>query len=454
MPICLQVGIDDTDSAAGGCTTYLAANVLETLVEAGYTPAEYPSLVRLNPNIPWKTRGNAAVSLRVFCEPLDVEFILDRVISLTEKCFKLSHEANDPGIVALKEGNTANLVEFSKEAMCGIVNAKQAQKVLAETGGTAVGFGKARGILGALAAIGYDMGTDHTFEMISYRIRKNLGLPRRVNKSSVARMDAETKPFTYNNLDPESNRILVTPHGPDPILFGVRGETPDIVMNAAKSLVSDEDVERWLIFRTNQGTDAHFQRAYRVKEIRPFNSVVLEGTVMTHPATFRGGHVIFRVGDTTGEVNCAAYQPTGRFRNDVRKLIPGDVVRVYGGVRRASPNHERIINLEKLLVLKLCEKTLFANPVCKECGGASSSLGRNQGFRCRRCGRAYPDSRRISLRTPRELKPGLYMPPPRAHRHLTKPFRRYGLEKTVTTRHGIFSSEEIWGLGSPTNTLR
>jgi len=31
--------------------------------------------------------------------------------------------------------------------------------------------------------------------------------------------------------------------------------------------------------------------------------------------------------------------------------------------------------------------------------------------------------------TERVLKPGLYLPPPKAQRHLTKPLKRYGREK-------------------------
>ncbi len=57
----LYIGIDDTDSINGGCTTWLATEVIKELSE--FDLIGCPRLVRLNPNVPWKTRGNAAVAL-------------------------------------------------------------------------------------------------------------------------------------------------------------------------------------------------------------------------------------------------------------------------------------------------------------------------------------------------------------------------------------------------------
>src|SRR6266567_1271700 len=59
----LWVGVDDTDSLRGMCTTFLATEIVRTAtVEIDLIG--YPRLVRLNPNIPWKTRGNGAIALR------------------------------------------------------------------------------------------------------------------------------------------------------------------------------------------------------------------------------------------------------------------------------------------------------------------------------------------------------------------------------------------------------
>ena len=57
----LHIGIDDTDSVKGGCTTWLATEIIRELPE--FDLIGHPRLVRLNPNVPWKTRGNGAVAL-------------------------------------------------------------------------------------------------------------------------------------------------------------------------------------------------------------------------------------------------------------------------------------------------------------------------------------------------------------------------------------------------------
>ena len=54
------IGIDDTDSREGMCTTYLGAVLVSRLEEAGFTVRE-ARLIRLNPNVRFKTRGNAAM---------------------------------------------------------------------------------------------------------------------------------------------------------------------------------------------------------------------------------------------------------------------------------------------------------------------------------------------------------------------------------------------------------
>ncbi|KUO84309.1 MAG: hypothetical protein AT709_05015 [Caldivirga sp. MG_3] len=59
MSLLVWVGIDDTDTYDKGCTTYVMYNMLKEFIK---TRSEervvgYPRLIRLNPNIPFKTRG-------------------------------------------------------------------------------------------------------------------------------------------------------------------------------------------------------------------------------------------------------------------------------------------------------------------------------------------------------------------------------------------------------------
>ena len=62
----LHIGIDDTDSLGGGCTTWLITEIISELSELDLV--DFPRLVRLNPNVPWKTRGNGALSLSLVKE--------------------------------------------------------------------------------------------------------------------------------------------------------------------------------------------------------------------------------------------------------------------------------------------------------------------------------------------------------------------------------------------------
>ena len=88
-----------------------------------------------------------------------------------------------------------------------------------------------------------------------------MGTKRRVDEASIFEMEKLTAPYTFNNVDAEKGRVIITPRGPDPILFGIRGETPEVVKKAYEIVKPLEPVERWVIFRSNQGTDAHLRTA-------------------------------------------------------------------------------------------------------------------------------------------------------------------------------------------------
>ncbi len=60
----MLLGLDDTDSPDGMCTTYLGALIARELKNRGFTVTNH-RLVRLNPNVIWKTRGNAGISLEI-----------------------------------------------------------------------------------------------------------------------------------------------------------------------------------------------------------------------------------------------------------------------------------------------------------------------------------------------------------------------------------------------------
>ena len=86
-----HIGIDDTDSHEGMCTTYLASLVVDTLEQYGVDFLDYPKLVRLNPNIPYKTRGNGAVSISFITT-------IDKIEDIWGSCINLVKIHSDIGI--------------------------------------------------------------------------------------------------------------------------------------------------------------------------------------------------------------------------------------------------------------------------------------------------------------------------------------------------------------------
>ncbi len=436
----LNIGIDDTDSEVFGCTTHVAARIVTHLDgRDGVRFLDYPLLVRLNPNIPWKTRGNGAVSIRIAVDEskIGLEEVKESVLRIVKNLSDLSNPRSDPAVVFLNRIPKKDdlLHNFYLKVLRSMVSPAEALEV-ADKVGASCSFLKTSkvGVVGALASAGA-LFEDYTYELLSYRVKENYGKPRMVDRESVYLMD-KTSSNTFNNIDPETGRILITPHGRDPVLFGIRGETPQAVYEAFKLVRAEEEIECWCIFKTNQGTDAHFpDKPLAISDIKKYDSVVVEGSVI-EKKIIQGGHVIILLGQGGEKIFCAFYSPTGGLRKAASKLEPGDLVRVYGGVKE----HKGLltINVEKMKVLELCEKIVKTPPLCPKCGRRCKSLGLRQGFACEKCGETVMEPQIIRLE--RDLKKDCpYLPPERAHRHLTKPLKRYGREKHGIGANGFIS---------------
>lgn len=440
----MHIGLDDTDSTKGGCTTHLAALIIEKLSQMNVKFLDYPGLIRLNPNVPWKTRGNGALCLRFQYDCDLEEKIKDAAVSLFEKHAAVSSKGTDPGIVFLNSENIpSELTDFAKKTETSIVTLKEAIDLIKKFGAEALGYNTCRGIIGSLAAIGETLQCDHTFELIAYRAPENYGSTRRVDEESIFNMDQQTAPYTFNNVDLEKKRVIITPRGPDPILLGIRGESAELVKKAYDLVKTLEPVERWVIFRSNQGTDAHLKQVQTLKEIEPYSSVIVKGAVSQNPKIVPLRHVIFSLKDESAEVDCAAYEPTGDLRKIARDLTVGDGIEVYGAVHEATSSKPITINLEKIRVLSLAPKVTWENPVCPNCSKRLKSMGKNQGFRCESCGQKYSDLKKTELAVHRVLKPGLYVTSTRSQRHLTKPLRRYGQEKQSAPFQGLIEEWHV-----------
>ena len=415
----MLIGIDDTDSIAGMCTTYIAKELCRKLDVIGF-----PRLIRLNPNIPYKTRGNGAIALNVKAGG-NKEEIKKIVLETVEKHAFFEDEKTNPGVVFLDKDNfgdynlyTEVLRVFYMKAVSELVTIGEALDVANQVNAGVHRFKNGRGIIGALAAVGSDLSSDRTYEIIAYRKPENYGTDRKIDVKSVFEMNKKTYPKTFNNVDSDLKTILVLPRGDDPIFCGIRGETPDIVKKAWKIIKPLEEIEDTLIFETNQGTDAHL-REKKIQELMPYDCVIVRGTVSECPKNLHGGHVIFKLKHYSQEIECAAYEETGKFREIVRKLRVGDRVIAYGGIGKYWG-----INLEKLKILELKKYFEKENPTCGKCKIKMKSEGKNKGFQCRKCKKKTPEDSAVIKEIDRELKKGFYEVTADARRHLSAPLSR------------------------------
>ena len=423
------LGVDDTDSRAGGmCTTWIATEIVDRLpterVERTY-------LIRLHPAIEHKTRGNGAVAV---VADVSARELFEIAAEVVESHAVVEDPQTNPGIVVMSiAGAARNGVRgFGRRAVRTTCTRAEAETLLKRCRARSRSWGNGRGIIGATAAIGAvgAHGTsdpvapvfdDWTYEYIAYREADQWGTQRDVEvPASVG-----NTPGVWDTRDPISGDPVCVPRSPCPVLYGIRGDDPDAIRSVSSALTG-ESVDRGRMFVTNQGTDAHL-RPGRIGALEEGHSYRVRGVVGGEPTTGRGGHVSVPLEQNGHVVRGIAFSPTGRFRETVRELQPGDEVIACGEVSDGS------IKLEKfgLVRRRLTNRSI---PACPTCDRSMKSAGRGQGYRCRDCGTSAPGKRRITR--DRDLDIGWYEVPPDARRHLAKPLARGGYTLPVFPTSG------------------
>ncbi len=422
----IHVGMDDIDSPEGGCTTHFASLVVERLSTLGARWSDYPNLIRLNPNIPYRTRGNGAVAIRLSIDTAEVDGILPLVEEMVREYSEEDYPNTNPGVVLVGGKIRTAVQSFSARAMWRTIPVSVADRLLKEHSIDHIRRGNGRGLVGAIAAVGNRLEYDHTYELIAYRAVESTSEPRGVDEQSVVEMDQRMEGRLFSNVDPVTRRALIVPRGPDPVLYGIRGERVEDVLEASSYVKSEQSVDRMMAFRTNQGTGAHLMHCVYVSDLRPYMAAIVHGVIDRRPKTTEGGHVVFSVGDCSGRVDCAAYEPTGEFRTVVLKLEKGDQVLVHAAVRPPARTHGLTLNVEGLEIVRLAEVCRESNPVCPHCFKRMKSAGKGQGYKCFSCGFKDREGTKTKTLVDRTLEEKVYLPPPRAQRHLTKPLARLG----------------------------
>ncbi|MEF8773554.1 MAG: tRNA(Ile)(2)-agmatinylcytidine synthase [Halobacteriales archaeon] len=427
------VGLDDTDSRSGMCTTYVAAEMTARLRERDAAVARL-LLVRLNPAVEHKTRGNAALAVHSDADPGEALAVARETVAALADT---DGEDTNPGVVVADHAPDAAprpVVEWAGAAVREQLPRERALALVERHGYRHAGWGNARGTVGALAAVGaWASGRvpggvtgrpgDWTYECIVYRERDRWGTPRRVDHDAVFAAAASTYPDAWDTVDRETGDDVAVPNTPCPVLLGVRGDDPDAVCGAVDRIAGGdtEPVARRALFVTNQGTDAHL-RAARVGQAADGGAYCVDGVVATPPATREGGHVHLTVRDGDAALPCVAFEPTGRFRDRVRALRVGDRITACGEVADGT------LKLEKFAVRSLA-RTASAVPTCPACGRSMDSAGAGQGYRCRDCGTTA--SGRVHGPVERGLDVGWYEVPPSARRHVARPLVRGGFDAPV-----------------------
>lgn len=189
----MYVAVDDTDSTEGGCTTFLATEIIRELSDLDMIGN--PRLVRLNPAVPWKTRGNGALVMRfgkgsgekrlagriggkdVFSFDIPTEWepdrdeIMKRVIPLVDRS---REESSDPGLVI---SETKPAQSFYWGGVRTIMERSAIEDEIQRIGAAKYELGCGRGVIGSVCGMAWRP-QDSTYELLTYRPRERWGTER------------------------------------------------------------------------------------------------------------------------------------------------------------------------------------------------------------------------------------------------------------------------------------
>ncbi|MET1102329.1 MAG: DUF1743 domain-containing protein [Pyrodictiaceae archaeon] len=338
------IGIDSFDTPLAGCTTHAASLLIIEATKRGIKLTDYPVLVRLNPTIPWKTRGNGAVALRLKTTNVDdvikaIDYVLKEYAYGSTKASVIVIDCRklyEPCIHKLYRKALTSLVLFNEAKEC--LDKLPLVYTLGET---------RRGVIGALASLkALESLQDYTYELITYYHPDEWGHERVVDEASVISFDLAYKPYTFLNYDYKNKRILITPHGNDPVLYGVRGEDAGIVARALKIIKTNNRITHWQIFKTNQATNEHLVRK-NIKALRPYDNALVNA-VIEDITILPGSHTLLKISDEAKDAWAIAFRETGGLRRALQVLKIGSQVVIGGAVKKH--NNKLTINIELVMI--------------------------------------------------------------------------------------------------------
>lgn len=376
----------------GGCTTEVLFHLIQALPE--HIAVGQTRLVRLWPFAQQRTRGNAAVAvelntedeqgLLVFLEDYWKNSILPlKGFVQTSQHSDRKQFPSDPGMVWFSESVSDS--EIYRAGLRKELLLKQLPTPTKSWGG--------HGRIGATLAVLWPA-KKTTFEAIAWREPSSEG-SRQLDKRAIEHIDKMEGTFLCR--DERLGDSLLAPRGVSPVLFGIRAGTRDVATEALQVLLdapNTEPVIGSLVFETNQATNDHLDHS-------------IEGSV-ERVEVLRGGHTVIHA---TGQ-RFLAFKESGQIATICQQLRQGDIIECKGMMAPDQSIHIEFMKIQHLVPLK-------HRPACPTCDKSMSSMGKNQGLRCKKCGYQTED---CWVERPRLLPVDQWIQPPAsARRHLAKP---------------------------------
>ncbi|OLS24268.1 MAG: tRNA(Ile2) 2-agmatinylcytidine synthetase TiaS [Candidatus Heimdallarchaeota archaeon LC_2] len=413
----IHLGLDSTDSPSSGCTTHTASKIMDALqiIDNDIRFIGYPKLVRLNPNIPIKTRGNAAIAFSV-----ETNLNPERIFDIAKEIVKIDKETNigepekKPGLV-LKIGELTPQ-SFYFGGLHEVLTLKELQIM------KLVDYyypKEGNGLIGALCALFSDFSDDYTFELITYRKVKSLGTKRIIDIEALSFAEERYK-STFSSIDRKTKRELIAPSGPDPVFCGIRANDTSELHQFLQSLNVIEELDSWTIFQSNQATNAHVND--NLSNIIPYNVFSSELQIVSRHEEYQGGHIKLFTQIHGTNIECMVFEPTKELRDLARLLIPGDRIYAHGNVKENKFGTS--ISIEFFMVTHLELNIVTTSPIC-DCGTTKKSAGRYKGYKCPNCKKTslIPTYNELE-RSPKLFLNQRVYASASAQRHLTKPISR------------------------------
>ena len=408
------LAIDDTDSPYGGCTTYVLTQIIDAL-HSNFPEVKfigYPRLIRLNPNVPFKTRGNGA--LAVFFKLNETHIMIYNLVLkiFKEESFAQAHRKENCPFLYFDKFQPG--LSIYKDALVKIVDFQALTKLGIETR-----IQINRGAVGAFSAVHADLTDDYTFELIAYRNSENLTNKRKINKKKVYELAKKYQAKTFSSFDFSKNRELILPSGDDPVFLGIRGDSTTILEKMVKELSIEDQIESYMIFITNQGTGAHTKFPQMREDI--FSVVSMEVTLIDDIQILRGGHTKFLGRINLKSYTIIAFEPTKILCKSVQKLQKGDIIYIHGAFRK---NEEGVfISIEQIRIIDLVARYKKSTPTCLICNRKLRKKGKLKGYKCYTCKLQRWEIEKLEVSNP--FFPGeIIYASKSAQRHLTRPWER------------------------------